>query len=195
MLHTPFAQSAGLLTRKGLVIGMTKVRWDDLSSRVGRNDLVVTLASNWWRIDRRDRAMAVHEAWYMAEFPERLADQKFWLEVFNKAGFAIDGQPAPRPAEETITLYRGGLESRRNGLSWTTDRIEAMWFAERFLPMSTSVQTFVWSITVPVSYCLAMINLRGESEVVVDTTKLTDEDYKIEGTFMYPFDVEGNPNE
>lgn len=69
---------------------------------------------------------------------------------------------------EEITVYRGirGRGSLK-ALSWTTDIEKAEWFAKRW-----DKNGKVYSVNVSKDDVLAVFSSRGESELVVDYTKL-----------------------
>ena len=68
-------------------------------------------------------------------------------------------------------MYRGCNPYHRLGLSWTTDRAKAEWFAERF---ACVMKTRVYSAHAPAGHILAMFQARKESEVVVNPAGLED---------------------
>lgn len=119
----------------------------------------------------------VTTAWAMAEFPSNLLDADTWVELFEEAGYTVDGEPAPRP-EAPVTVYRGCHPERRFGMSWTTDLERAQWFADRDLGRGVGA---VYESTVRPGWLLAYIHdsQRGEAEFVVDPVALTDETVKL----------------
>jgi hypothetical protein len=83
--------------------------------------------------------------------------------LFRRAGFVSDGPALPT---EPITVYRGVCSQRyRSGISWTTSREQARWFAKRFAFKGRGV---VYSGTVAPEHVLGMFNERGECEVVTE---------------------------
>ena len=82
------------------------------------------------------------------------------IDVFRKAGFTSDtGRRQPR---DPLRVYRGGLP---NGIAWSTDLAVAEWFATRF---SNHEPEPVHQAMAPWRSVLAMLDKRGESEVIVD---------------------------
>lgn len=64
----------------------------------------------------------------MAEFPERALGMDIWVRLFRRVGFVSDGAPPPATP---LTVYRGATWGRRRDMAWTTDRVQAKWFAAR----------------------------------------------------------------
>ncbi len=165
--------------------------WSRVSARAGRNDLPGLLFHHLHDLAPHDLVTAVTEAWTMSEWPEQHADQNSWLYAFDLAAdgaLIVDDEVVAREesgdlaaltdADGCVTLYRGAIESRRHGMSWTNDIEMARWFARRFDGM-TDDQGKVWTITVPADYVLAILTGgRREAEVVVDTTGFEDVEYR-----------------
>ncbi len=64
---------------------------------------------------------------------------------------------------DKVTVYRGVSAGREHyGLSWTTDKEKAVWFANRFS------KGYLLKVTIDKKYALAYLTSRGEEEVVVD---------------------------
>lgn len=150
--------------------------WADISARMGRNDMPHAAIMGFYDLDDdAERAVALSAAWTMAEWPELHADQEVWADLFAAVGPVRDGEPVDYDGlglPDPVTLYRGAVPSRRDGMSWTTDRDRAEWFARRFDGLGTETGQ-VYEITIPVECCLARFTEgRGEDEVVVDVTQL-----------------------
>jgi hypothetical protein len=106
--------------------------------------------------------------WSMAEFPSQLLTLRGWVEPFRTAGFV--SEPAGlAPPTEPLTIYRGTTLGRRRGLSWTTDRATAQWFANRFA--LADFEAFVFTTIVEPRTVLRSAR-PPESEVVVDQLRL-----------------------
>lgn len=135
-------------------------------ARVGRNYspyMVDTLAhalGEW----HESIAGTVHDAWSAAEYPEDSAETERWIELFEEAGYRVDGEPAPRPDE--ITLYRGAPEGRVQRMAWTSSLAVARKFAHSSLRGREEGR--VWSITIPGAWLLAHISGREEHEYIVN---------------------------
>ncbi len=93
------------------------------------------------------------------------------LRWFRRAGFVNDSPDLVKPTEPLL-LWRGTQSPRSTdgrGLSWTSDRENAEWFAVR--PPSPWIQHsrpgWLWQATVAPRGVLGMFHDRGESEVVV----------------------------
>lgn len=125
----------------------------------------------------------VQAAWTMPEWPGQIGRGP-WLRMWRKVGFCCDvddtGGDTHDDAGEhcvehepdaTITLWRAALPQYRRGLSWTTDRDQAEWFARRGV-VSQSVLP-LWRVSAPRERVLAHLTRRGESEFVTDVTGLT----------------------
>ena len=74
-----------------------------------------------------------------------------------------------------ITVYRGVNQGGKpSGLSWTTDKEKAEWFANRWSNFGVKDgEVYVMLITDP-SCVLAYFSDRNESEVIIDTIKIKD---------------------
>lgn len=69
-----------------------------------------------------------------------------------------------RKLPETITAYRGcgTKQHTRNGLSWTTDRDKAIWFAKRYRHTG-----WLAEVTVKNTAVAALFHRRSESELII----------------------------
>lgn len=152
-----------------------KTTWDSLSARKGRNDLPVALAMavlvDGVLKDVEEIRTGVEDAWTSAEWPVRLLSTELWQMLFHKTGFIEDGKAATPP--ESITLYRGCVEGRERGMSWTDNLERAQWFGSRF--RGNFGAEAVYTVTVPGSALLAHFpTRRNEHEWVVDPDALED---------------------
>lgn len=111
----------------------------------------------------------VAEAWSMAEYPERCLDQDDWRDLFELAGYTVDGKPAARPSH-ALVLWRGCPDSRRDGWSWTGDRAVAERFASGRHYRRDAGE--LWRAEVEPWRLFAHDNGRNECEYVVDTVGL-----------------------
>lgn len=73
---------------------------------------------------------------------------------------------------ESFPVYRGFIGQRGKGLSWTTDREKAVWFAERFACLEQLGKPRLASGQAVKKDVLAYFNRREESEIVIDPTKV-----------------------
>lgn len=115
----------------------------------------------------------VADVWSKAGFPESLFDMpETWRDLFEVAGYTLDGRPAPRQSQP-VTVYRGCSAERRFGMSWTTDLDGARWFANRDLRKGAG-RLYVFDAA-PASM-LAFIHESGrrEAEYVIDPYYLSD---------------------
>lgn len=129
-------------------------------------------------IDIADYPHVVAHVWTLAEFPSSLYDPPaMWVALFGDAGYTHDGLPADRPASP-VELYRGCHHERRFGMSWTTDRDRAQWFADRNLGAGTG---HVYLHRAEPVELLAYIHDeagRGEAEYVIDPAWLDDDNVR-----------------
>lgn len=163
--------------------------WDDVSARAGRNDKPAILVNNWTRLPKADRLMGLEEAWCGAEWPEQYLDIEtpdgvqeggvLWQRLFDMVVpedkfVGDDGVLHPSTdLPEYIDLYRGAIEDRQAGMSWTGDRERAEWFARRFTGMDLRRTGKVewghlYTMTVHRDNVFAHFNGRGEDEYVVN---------------------------
>lgn len=74
--------------------------------------------------------------------------------------------------DSMITIYRGVKENDCKGLSWTTDKNTAIWFAKRF---SYDVdKCYVFTGQLKKKDIIAFFDCRNESEIVCDYRKIKD---------------------
>ncbi len=74
--------------------------------------------------------------------------------------------------DSMITIYRGVKENDYKGLSWTTDKNTAIWFAKRF---SYDVdKCYVFTGQLKKKDIIAFFDCRNESEIVCDYRKVKD---------------------
>lgn len=150
---------------------LTAAEWDRASGLLGRNATPALLFELYCDelIPAGVLPRAVADAWGGPEFPAAAADEYMWVHLFGKAGYAVDGVPAHRPAG-SVTLYRGADDEHRRGMAWTADLARARWFAERSIWKRHGT---VWTAEVAPMWLLAQINGRSESEYVVDPSGLS----------------------
>ena len=131
-----------------------------------------------------DYASFLSSMWTMMEFPniDENIPPKDFVKHFRKAEkvhlMAQDEYEQYLSLPDEITIYRG---VRRRGkiraLSWTTDVKRAEWFASRW-----GAGGIVYRTKVKREDVLAVFNSRGESELVVDCSKL--EKFFVEKTMV-----------
>lgn len=114
--------------------------------------------------------------WTIVEFPnvdDNITAPEF-VKIFRRADKALlmdeDEQKQYSALPKKITVY-GGIRGRGRleALSWTTDIEQAELFAKRW-----DKNGKVYSAAVDKDDVLAVFASRGESEIVVDYTKLQD---------------------
>ena len=172
--------------------------WFQISGRAGRNDypylLVNAVLMDQTLTDEDEIAEAIESAWTAAEYPENAVSQTVWQVLFGVTGFIDGGVRADNPVTGTITLYRGAIDKRKAGMSWTTSVEKAQWFAGRFMGLDRQPRGLsafhgtkkdavgrVWQITVNADAILAHFNGRGEDEWV-----LAMDDELAESIIPYP---------
>lgn len=115
----------------------------------------------------KDSYLETAGVWSMVEYPIRALDGDGWQELFDEAGYTVDGEPAERPTKP-VRLYRGAVDESACGWSWTDDLGVARKFASGELWHSGGRAGRVWVATVEPWRLLARISDRQESEYVVD---------------------------
>lgn len=161
------------------------VSWAAARARRGRNELPSILADVWASLSLADLADAIGDAWTGAEWPEQHLTPESWVMLLDTVGYLVDGSPARREDDlpEVVTLYRGAIPGRREGMSWTTNLDTARWFAHRFdgvrLGSGPAQVGQVWRIDIPRDYVLARFNHRNESEHVVDVSDFDPAEYRL----------------
>lgn len=133
--------------------------------RVGRNasPYMIDVLADAFPPGAPPIAETVHHAWSSAEYPEDSMEPDRWAELFEVAGYRIDGAPADRP--DKITLYRGAPEDRVQRMAWTSSQEVARRFAHDALRGREPGR--VWTITVSGDWLLAHITDRDEDEYLV----------------------------
>ncbi|NKX56290.1 hypothetical protein [Arthrobacter mobilis] len=137
------------------------------TAHVGRNHTPALLAELLWA-DMLTEGLAttfVAEAWSDAEYPEMVLDSETWRDLFDLAGYTVDGKRSRRPAG-LLRLYRGSAEEFRERMSWTDDLAIARAYAGGFARRQIG---HIWTASVPAHALLARNTGRAESEYVVDT--------------------------
>ena len=109
------------------------------------------------------------DAWSHPEWPERILGRIGWVELFRAAGF-VARPPRPAPTEP-LTIFRGSSWGRRRGTAWTTDPACARRFAARWTTAGAT-PGLVFTTVIAGDAVLAIIEDRGEAEVVVDPERL-----------------------
>ena len=120
------------------------------------------------RVSVEDLRQYLPDLWTSTEFPLGSDDDGEWLiNLFREIGFYSDnGWAAPK---QPMPIFRGG---RQDGMSWTLDRRVATFFAKRFNPEQPL--PLYSAIAPPESVLAVFMDARGESEVVVDPSLLTE---------------------
>lgn len=153
---------------------VTEAQFQQATSRAGRNESPAILFDLQAQglIPAAVLPAAVRTAWHDPDHPERCVEPAQWAAWFRAAGLVNEaGEPLERPA--TLQVYRGA--SRREaatgvyGMSWTTSREQAAWFAREF--WRRQPDSVVYAATIPGTVLLADLQdgPRSEHEVVLDT--------------------------
>lgn len=109
------------LLDRGVALGHAE--WVSAGARVGAERMPALLAelADAELLTGDVLARAVAEAWSGPRHPARRLDPERWVELFGAAGYAVDGEPARRPAGP-VRLYRGAHERDGAGLVWSGER-------------------------------------------------------------------------
>ncbi len=163
------------------------MRWEDLSARAGRNDkpaILLTAIAMDVLTDPQQMRIGLEDAWTTCEWPGRAADYDVWRYAFDVAG--ADGKYLHEhelrdlsTLPETLPLYRAATEGHELGLSWTTSFERAHWLATRIGAVSGHPHQ-IFEIDAPRELVMAYFHeTRGESEYVIDTSGLLDDDLRV----------------
>ena len=129
-------------------------------------------------LSQKDFSEILADAWIRSENPnlDKNFKQKELLQMFKDAAPHIlmdkDEQKQLVELDNTVTVYRGVTTYNAKNikaLSWTLEQKTAEWFANRFGEDGT-----VYEAQIPKQHIYALLNGRGESEVIVDPKYLTD---------------------
>lgn len=129
-------------------------------------------------LSQKDFSEILADAWIRSENPnlDKNFKQKELLQMFKDAAPHIlmdkDEQKQLAELDDTVTVYRGVTTYNAKNikaLSWTLEQKIAEWFANRFGEDGT-----VYEAQIPKQHIYALLNGRGESEVIVDPKYLTD---------------------
>jgi hypothetical protein len=160
--------------------------WNELSARAGRNDMPGILVDGFTNgmFSKEELAKGIAVSWVMAEWPARQMTPESWVflidHVLNENEYLTDEglilSKAATKMPETLTLWRGCWPEFAEGLSWSSDKERAEWFAHRFDFGEHEGQGTLYEITIPYELVLAQFNGRNEYEYVVDFTMLGEDD-------------------
>lgn len=129
-------------------------------------------------LSQKDFSEILADAWIRSENPnlDKNFKQKELLQMFKDAAPHIlmdkDEQKQLAELDDTVTVYRGVTTYNAKNikaLSWTLEQKIAEWFANRFGEDGT-----VYEAQIPKQHIYALLNGRGESEIIVDPKYLTD---------------------
>jgi hypothetical protein len=106
--------------------------------------------------------------WRGTKAPGTVMNRSIWCALFRRAGYTVNGQPAPRPAQP-VQVFRGAHPASRLGMSWSTDMAVAQRFTRR-------PGTRLWRATVAPQHLLAYLSYPGdpEQEYVIDPRGLSN---------------------
>ena len=138
---------------------------------------IQTILANCWT-DEEERDLA-QSAWTLPEWPGQWGRDN-WMRVFAKVGFICTMEDCDIHADEfdqegdgeTLTVYRGSLTSTKRGMSWTTDKARAAWFAARGDMMGKGRTMHLWAVDLPSDRVEAHFGNRGEDEIVANVRGL-----------------------
>lgn len=129
-------------------------------------------------LSQKDFSEILADAWIRSENPnlDKNFKQKELLQMFKDAAPHIlmdkDEQKQLAELDDAVTVYRGVTTYNAKNikaLSWTLEQKTAEWFANRFGEDGTAYEA-----QIPKQHIYALLNGRGESEVIVDPKYLTD---------------------
>lgn len=130
--------------------------------------------------------------WVHSLWPGACLTQDQWAEMFDDAGYSIDGDPAdpPEDTEATWPLYRGvatqggqptwmfpdrrDIPTAERGWCWTPDRNGAARWAKQHARSQGVRGWAVYQATVDCHAVLATLDFNRSTLAIVDTRELTD---------------------
>lgn len=118
-------------------------------------------------------ADALHGIWTMQESFYKCGMPKLkMIQLMKIANKCADYQEKLNRLSDgdTVEIYRGLRVNNYRGMSWTTDKNIAIWFAKRF--SGGKGTGFVFTGTINKKYILEVFNNRSEKEVVCDYRKI-----------------------
>ncbi|MDN5918775.1 MAG: hypothetical protein L0I76_27400 [Pseudonocardia sp.] len=143
-------------------VALSRAEWETAAARVGHERapalLVELTEADLLPAEVLPRAVA--DAWTGPRRPTHRLDPEQWVELFGAAGYAVDGEPAPRPGAP-VRLYRGDVDEHRAGMTWTEDRERA-----------TAGCATAWTTLAAPEALLARFTAADGGEYVVDPTVL-----------------------
>ncbi len=110
--------------------------------------------------------------WVMLEKFHNMGISKMRLLKLMKMADKSSGYGKVKQIPKIITVYRGVTVNNHKGLSWTTNKGTAEWFAKRFL--KSGERGYVFSGQIAREDVIAQFNSRNESEIVCDWKKIKD---------------------
>ncbi|MGO3320261.1 MAG: hypothetical protein ACTIL0_07105 [Microbacterium gubbeenense] len=121
--------------------------------------------------DPEDVAEAVQAVWSGAHLPAQNLGVLTWIDLFQIAGYTVDGKRAERPTEP-VTLYRLAEPRFVHRLAWTASIDVAERFTEINRARYGDRTRHIYTLTVQPERLLAHITDRDEDEYVTDTRGL-----------------------
>lgn len=118
----------------------------------------------------------VYPTWTWAGRPMLYVKRSHWRELFRRAGFTVDGQPADPPNGGPIVMYRASNHANRFNFDWTSElRVATLYagmrgaqIADVLGPAADDIQ--IWRMHVPPENLLALGTAGGGHEWVIDTS-------------------------
>lgn len=170
----------------GLLFAKAKADWGSyvwLHERAYRVDALISIIEQHAASGREYPELSIElgeiasEVWYDAKYPwQSLEDWRFVFQTLdaNKQSLMSKSERrALRKMPSEFTVYRGvsavdhmEAEEAAFGLSWTTQRSKAEWFARRFALDDS--QAFVIEATISKKAVIAYLTGREESEILID---------------------------
>ncbi|WP_157405120.1 hypothetical protein [Actinopolyspora halophila] len=128
----------------------TPQEWESLLVGAGRDYGPVLLQKSWAYqvITQEIVAASIGGIWAMAEYPNQQLPPNTWRDLFQVAGYTVDGSPASRP-ETALELWRGSIVRRRRDWSWTSNRQVAERYARGAYGRPAGTLYRVWCRRMP----------------------------------------------
>jgi hypothetical protein len=159
-----------------------KADWMGAISMYTKQFLLQGFCNDMEHFDNATYWSLLAHVWMNTEFPWR--DRRLLLDMFlsprperDKLIEESEHQALAR-LTESFPVYRGFLGRRAKGLSWTTERKRAIWFARRFAKIGIGDPRLLSGIATKKDV-LAYFTRREESEVVIDPEKVKEREVQV----------------
>lgn len=171
MVDTPLSPNGEVVSRRMLL--------------AGRNDAPSILFDALFdgELPEGDIPQLTAYAWTMCEYPTQVEEPHMWLSLFQRIGYRnAAGDRLDRP--DQIILYRGAsirdCEIGEYGMSWTTDKERAVWFASEYFARAGDNQVYKCVMSGDALVADYRDSERQESEIVVNPSRIKPECVTVE---------------